>query len=852
LHYGAQAVIDLISGKYEVLAVLGRGGMSDVYLAMSRGPAGFNKLVVVKELRPALAQDADHFSMFMSEARLGARLAHPSVVQVYEVGDDGGRHFITMEYLEGQPLHRIVSKVGGEAGLSTALYLRVLVDVLSGLHYAHELTDYDGTPLGVVHRDVSPHNVFVTYDGRVKLVDFGIAKGLDASFETRSGVVKGKIAYMSPEQATGVVVDRRSDVYSVGVMIWEAVTGTRLFQGMNEVSIIANLLSGEAPSPRTVRADVPEVLDALCKRVLSRDPDARHQTAEELRSDVLRAMSATGMDASLADLGRIVSEQFGEERAQLRDRIAAHRRRSSHRDEAPRISSSPDSNDRLGGETPLEFGTATGSVRAGSGRTAADTASNGRDVPTIPPPARRRRRRALGTAFAIAAVVISAPLLLWSRQSVDAALPSSPVTVIQQPARSPVDCNVEHKALVEVSGDIERNAVLGCDKDYLLKFNVFVRPGVTLTIEKGTKIVGDSDTKAALVVQPGARLVAEGTPESPIVFTSERMSEQRRPGDWGGVIVLGNAPTNLTDERGQSRRGHVEGITFGGEYGGTDENDDSGVIRYVRIEYAGTELAPGNEINGLTLAGVGRKTRIDHVEVRQVTDDCFEFFGGTVDAKYLVCQHGGDDGFDWDLGYRGRLQFLLFQQGHQAESGSNGFEGDNDPNASRNEPRSAPQIFNATLCGWGSESQGEQYGILARRRTAGRIANSAFYGFDAGVDLRDADSALEVVGSTFFGPSKQALAYAEAPGGGGPNDDDDNGLDEVKYLLELERGNANTPVEIRACLDPDHPSFVAAAASTPLSPPEDGFFDPSAAFAGAVRDDKDGWASAPWIVWSSH
>jgi len=402
-----------------------------------------------------------------------------------------------------------------------------------------------------------------------------------------------------------------------------------------------------------------------------------------------------------------------------------------------------------------------------------------------------------------------------------------------------------------LSGDIERSAVLGCDKDYLLKFNVFVRPGVTLAIEKGTKIVGDSDTKAALVVQPGARLVAEGTAENPIVFTSERPPEQRRPGDWGGVIVLGNAPTNLRDERGEPRRGHVEGITFGGEYGGADEEDDSGTIRFVRIEYAGTELAPGNEINGLTLAGVGRRTRIDHVEVRQVTDDCFEFFGGTVDAKYLICQHGGDDGFDWDLGYRGRLQFLLFQQGHQAEPGSNGFEGDNDPNATRNQPRSAPQIFNATLCGRGAESQGEQYGILARRRTAGRIANSAFYGFDAGLDVRDADSALDVVGSTFFGPPKQALAYAESPGGGGPHDDDDDGLDEAKWLLEEVRSNSNALAGMGGCLDTDHPNFVSRGASAAISPPDDGFFDPSARYVGALRDDKDGWGNAPWIVWAS-
>src|SRR5262249_35271442 len=156
-------------------------------------------------------------------------------------------------------------------------------------------------------------------------------------------------------------------------------------------------------------------------------------------------------------------------------------------------------------------------------------------------------RRALATAFGTALGLCAVAALLWSRQSVDAAPAPVDVPLTRTAPKSTVNCRAAHKALIEISGDIERNAVLGCDKDYLLKFDVFVRPGVTLTIERGTKIVGDSDTKAALVVQPGARLVAEGTAESPIVFTSERPPEMRKPGDWGGVIVLGNAPTNLTD-----------------------------------------------------------------------------------------------------------------------------------------------------------------------------------------------------------------------------------------------------------------------------------------------------------------
>jgi hypothetical protein len=719
------------------------------------------------------------------------------------------------------------------------------------LHYAHELRDHDGTPLGVVHRDVSPHNVFVTYDGRVKLVDFGIAKALDAAFETRSGTLKGKIAYMSPEQASGNPVDRRSDVYAVGVMIWEAITGSRLFRGMNEVAILGCIASGKLPSPKTARLDVEPELEAVCMRALEHDPENRYQTAESLRLDLLKAISATGMDASLDDLGRAVSEVFAEERTRVRERIAEHRRRQSLREEGS--GDRPSDGESIRFPTPVEFATPTGSrATARSAKTAPSTDDGSHDVPTVPPPAfGRRKRRIVSSLYMAVGLVLAGVVLVYVyRHAEEADRAAIPQARAQSPAATVSNCGSLHKPLIEISGDIERNARLTCDKDYLLKFNVFVLPGVTLTIEKGTKIVGDVDTKAALVVQPGARLIADGTPEHPIVFTSERPPHERRPGDWGGVIVLGNASTNLMDEHGQPRRGHVEGITFGGEYGGSDDDDDSGVIRYVRIEYAGTELAPGNEINGLTLAGVGRKTRIDNVEVRQVTDDCFEFFGGTVDAKHLICQHGGDDGFDWDLGYRGRLQFLVFQQGHRAEPGSNGFEGDNDPNASLNEPRSAPVIFNATLCGRGPESEGEQYGVLARRRTAGRIANSIFYGFDAGIDVRDPDSALQLVGSTFFGDPKVAVAYAEQPNGTGPLGDDDEGFDEAKTFLETLWGNASVHTDIPACLDPEHPSFaVPGATSVPVLPPEDGFFDASVAFVGAVHDERDPWIVSPWITW---
>ncbi len=216
-------------GKYRLIAELGHGGMSDVFLAVSKGMGGFHKLLVIKQLRPNLAEDEEFLSMFLDEARLAARLSHRNVVATYEVGEDGGRYYIAMEYLEGQALKRIIHRAKTRFGLD--MHLQVVLDVLKGLHHAHDLCDYDATPLGVVHRDVSPHNIFVTYAGDVKVVDFGVAKALDSSTETSAGVMKGKLAYMSPEQARSGDVDRRADIFSVGVLLWEGVTGQRMWGG---------------------------------------------------------------------------------------------------------------------------------------------------------------------------------------------------------------------------------------------------------------------------------------------------------------------------------------------------------------------------------------------------------------------------------------------------------------------------------------------------------------------------------------------------------------------------------------------------------------------------------------------
>jgi serine/threonine-protein kinase len=308
-------------GKYRLIAELGHGGMADVYLSLVEGPvgSGFSKLAVVKRLRANLAEDPEFVAMLVDEARITARLNHPNVVQMLEVGVVDDEYFLAMEYLDGQPLHRLerrASRSGVE--IPRDMHLAVLADVLSGLHHAHELADYDGSPLNVVHRDVTPQNIFITYDGQVKVMDFGIAKAAGRAQETMQGIVKGKVRYMSPEQAMGQPLDRRADLFAVGVMIWQAATGKRFWADLDELAIVQALIGGEfQPSPRAVSSDVPEELDRICRRALARHADDRYASALDLRADLESFLGAAALNGR-RELSAMLNELFAKERRELR------------------------------------------------------------------------------------------------------------------------------------------------------------------------------------------------------------------------------------------------------------------------------------------------------------------------------------------------------------------------------------------------------------------------------------------------------------------------------------------------------------------------------------------------------
>jgi tRNA A-37 threonylcarbamoyl transferase component Bud32 len=315
-----------ILGKYRLLAELGRGGMADVYLAVSQDSVvEFTKLLVIKSLRRNQGDDGELLSMFLDEARLAARLRHPNVVQAFEIGQDGDDCYLVLEYLDGQSLHRVLARAWRSRPMPLPLHLRVMIDVLAGLDYAHELTDFDGRPLGIVHRDVSPHNVFVTYDGQVKVVDFGIAKAATATIETRTGVVKGKVTYMAPEQARGQHVDRRADVFSVGVMLWEAMSGRRMWADIPEHQVLVQLTSGQLPVSFDALAG-PEPLKRICARALAVNPRDRYPTSEAMRQELEDYINAFEVRTSAAALGRFVAELFEDRRAELRALVEAQLR----------------------------------------------------------------------------------------------------------------------------------------------------------------------------------------------------------------------------------------------------------------------------------------------------------------------------------------------------------------------------------------------------------------------------------------------------------------------------------------------------------------------------------------------
>ncbi|WP_437949423.1 protein kinase [Sorangium sp. So ce296] len=411
---------------HHLLLELGRGGTAQVFLAVQSGAEGVDKLVVLKFLRPDLLDNLEMREMFINEARFSARLNHANIVQTSAIVQTTRGAAIVMEYLEGQSLSIVRSRA--RTKLPLEMHLRVIIDALRGLHYAHELTGFDGEPLNVVHRDVSPHNVFVTYDGQVKLIDFGIAKLTGGSVETATGVIKGKIGYMPAEQIEGGPIDRRADLYAVGVMLWEAATGERMWKGMTDIAIMHRVLNGELPRPRDVKPDVPEELERIILKALSVAPEQRYATAAELEAD-LEAFVAGMAPVTNRDIGRFVSREFEDVRAETKRIIGREmvRRGATARASMPVDTLSP---------PPLDQSLA----RAGySTITGSDSKLTDEQGPAPRPWLKRASRSLLATAVVgIGCGIVLAAAITRSPRSAPASLDAASLSASPQPSLAPL------------------------------------------------------------------------------------------------------------------------------------------------------------------------------------------------------------------------------------------------------------------------------------------------------------------------------------------------------------------------------------------------------------------------------
>jgi serine/threonine-protein kinase len=312
---GAGALLGKRLGKYEILALLAIGGTAEIYLARIAGAAGFEKYVVIKCLHDHLADDPEFVKMFLDEARLAALLDHSNIVQTFELGEHEHRYYMVMEYLAGLSLAMIVRRAterlpGGK--LPVAFILNVAAQASAGLHYAHE-RQANGRPLNIVHRDISPQNLVIGFEGVVKLVDFGIARAELRETKTKAGTIKGKFAYMSPEQCVAANVDRRTDVFALGVIVWELFTGRRLFKRNSPYETYQAVLECNIDAPSKVNHEIDPAVDDLVLKAIAKDADDRYASAEAFGDAMLGYLHHRGRSSGPAEVARFVEESFPEE-----------------------------------------------------------------------------------------------------------------------------------------------------------------------------------------------------------------------------------------------------------------------------------------------------------------------------------------------------------------------------------------------------------------------------------------------------------------------------------------------------------------------------------------------------------
>jgi eukaryotic-like serine/threonine-protein kinase len=300
-------------GRYQLLKKLATGGMAQIYLARQLGVQGIEKLLVVKRILPHLAENDDFITMFLDEARIAARLNHPNVVQIFDLGQQDDTFYIAMEYIHGEDIRKVSRQAKRlNKPIPIPLICRIVVEACAGLDYAHKKVDPAGRPLNIVHRDISPQNVLVSFEGGVKVVDFGIAKAADQATVTKSGVLKGKYSYMSPEQAQGQPVDARSDVFALGVVMYELLTGTRVFKRANDIQTLSAVMEYQAPPPSAIDERLPKELDPIVMRALEKDREARYQGAREMQEALEDWLRKNEVPSGSVHLGAFMQDLYAD------------------------------------------------------------------------------------------------------------------------------------------------------------------------------------------------------------------------------------------------------------------------------------------------------------------------------------------------------------------------------------------------------------------------------------------------------------------------------------------------------------------------------------------------------------
>lgn len=323
-------------GRYVLIDRLAVGGMAEIFLARQVGLEGFEKLVVLKRILPRHSEKKSFVEMFLNEARLSAQLNHPNIAQIYDLGRYADSYYIAMEYIFGRDMRRVIPKAESQGIEFPPVYAaKIASQVCEGLYHAHTRTDLQGRPLGIVHRDITPENIAVSFDGTVKLLDFGIAKAASSVEQTRAGEIKGKLSYMSPEQCLGRPLDHRSDLFSLGVVFYEWVTGFKLFSGESDVAVLKAITDGKIYAPSYFKPDVPEALETILMKALERDPARRYQSGWEMQYDLDRFLAGNEFSPSNLHLANFLKQVFADEMKEELARLGAKGTPMPLTDDAP-------------------------------------------------------------------------------------------------------------------------------------------------------------------------------------------------------------------------------------------------------------------------------------------------------------------------------------------------------------------------------------------------------------------------------------------------------------------------------------------------------------------------------------